>query len=312
MERFKNILVGVDLSEPDRLVSDKPTAPSEEAIHRAIWLAKANSASVRFVYALDSSTLQPSGDAHQIAETSQGPKTVKDHAKQMLTKIVQDAKQQGIVAESEVVVGKSWVELIRQALRNKHDLVIAGTRRFGAFRSIIFGSTGIKLLRKCPCPVWITLPRPDHIASILVAHDLKAVGDMAMELGCSMAQRHNSQLHIFHAILFPEMDDMFPSRVSAKDVARYRTDAEQHFNRQLAGFQLSSAARVHLECGLPYSLILNYIERHNIELLVMGTVARTGIAGLITGNTAELLLPHVPCSILAVKPKGFQSPVTLG
>jgi nucleotide-binding universal stress UspA family protein len=56
---------------------------------------------------------------------------------------------------------------------------------------------------------------------------------------------------------------------------------------------------------------LDHIERYDVELLVMGTVAREGIPGLITGNTAERLLPHIPCLVLAVKLEGFTSPTTL-
>jgi len=44
----------------------------------------------------------------------------------------------------------------------------------------------------------------------------------------------------------------------------------------------------------------------------MGTVGRTGIPGLIMGNTAESILNNIGCSVLAVKPPGFVSPVTLG
>jgi nucleotide-binding universal stress UspA family protein len=43
----------------------------------------------------------------------------------------------------------------------------------------------------------------------------------------------------------------------------------------------------------------------------MGTVARTGINGLLMGNTAEMILTQIDCSVLAVKPQGFVSPVTL-
>ena len=43
----------------------------------------------------------------------------------------------------------------------------------------------------------------------------------------------------------------------------------------------------------------------------MGTVARTGIPGLLIGNTAETILQRVDCSVLAVKPDGFVSPVGL-
>ena len=48
-----------------------------------------------------------------------------------------------------------------------------------------------------------------------------------------------------------------------------------------------------------------------IDLVVMGTVARSGIAGMLIGNTAERVLRKLPCSVLAVKPEGFTSPVRL-
>ena len=43
----------------------------------------------------------------------------------------------------------------------------------------------------------------------------------------------------------------------------------------------------------------------------MGTVARTGIAGLIMGNTAESILDQLEQSVIAIKPQGFVSPVKL-
>ena len=43
----------------------------------------------------------------------------------------------------------------------------------------------------------------------------------------------------------------------------------------------------------------------------MGTVGRTGVAGLVVGNTAETILEQLQCSILALKPPGFVSPVSL-
>ncbi|HEX6885840.1 MAG TPA: universal stress protein, partial [Planctomycetota bacterium] len=43
--------------------------------------------------------------------------------------------------------------------------------------------------------------------------------------------------------------------------------------------------------------------------LVMGSVSRGGIAGLLLGNTAERLLDRVSCSLLTIKPQDFVSPV---
>jgi len=48
-----------------------------------------------------------------------------------------------------------------------------------------------------------------------------------------------------------------------------------------------------------------------VDLVVMGTVARTGIAGFFMGNTAESILTQLDCSVLTIKPPGFISPITL-
>ncbi|MEW8205550.1 MAG: universal stress protein, partial [Candidatus Thiodiazotropha taylori] len=43
----------------------------------------------------------------------------------------------------------------------------------------------------------------------------------------------------------------------------------------------------------------------NADLIVMGTVGRTGVPGLFIGNTAEDVLQTTKASILAVKPPNF-------
>ncbi|WP_421712475.1 universal stress protein [Aeromonas salmonicida] len=52
-----------------------------------------------------------------------------------------------------------------------------------------------------------------------------------------------------------------------------------------------------------------YVADHQIDILVMGTVARTGISGFFIGNTAENVVQKLECSLLALKPNGFVSPV---
>ena len=42
---------------------------------------------------------------------------------------------------------------------------------------------------------------------------------------------------------------------------------------------------------------------------VMGTLSRSGVDGLLIGNTAERILRRLECSVLAVKPEGFRTPL---
>ena len=51
------------------------------------------------------------------------------------------------------------------------------------------------------------------------------------------------------------------------------------------------------------------VQIPEIDLIVMGTVGRTGISGFLIGNTAEKILNTVDCSVLTLKPEGFKSPV---
>lgn len=308
MKQFKNILVGVDLSQGDRLVSDELPPPTLEAIERALWLAKLNSARLLFFNAIDISAA-----AQRMIDESEGEKnSVQEESKSVLLDLVARAAEYGVTADSEVAFGKSWVEIIRRVLIRDHDLVVVGTRHLSATWSVIIGSTGIKLLRKCPCPVWITQPQENkQIESILVAHDLKPVGDLAMELGCSMAKLHDAQLHILHSVEFPEFDNAFEQHVADDKMAFYRSNAKGHIEAQLANCNLTKTPRIHLVTGSADLAVLEHIAKYNIQLLTMGTIARSGIPGFITGNTAERLLPGIPCSVLAVKPADFVSPVTL-
>ena len=276
MKRFKNILVGVDLSQGDHFVSDVLPAPTREAIERALWLAKLNSATVTFLYAIDASPVA----RRLIQESDGGDGSVVGAARKVLKPLVDRAAAEGLSADVAVPFGKSWVEIIRQVLRNRHDLVIAGTRHQGAVRGMLMGSTGIKLLRKCPCPVWITQPQPERqIKSILVAHCLRPVGDLAMELGCSMAQHHGAQLHVVHSLL-DEIEGFLPGEVVLSEkIAQLRSNAERHIDVQLEKYQLAQTPKTTVITDSPDVAILDRIEHERTNLLVMGTLARTGISG---------------------------------
>lgn len=69
--------------------------------------------------------------------------------------------------------------------------------------------------------------------------------------------------------------------------------------------------RTHLVKGHARKEIPALARQIEADLIVMGTVARTGVAGFIIGNTAEAILNQIECSVLALKPSGFVTPVTL-
>lgn len=76
------------------------------------------------------------------------------------------------------------------------------------------------------------------------------------------------------------------------------------------GERMAEVQTVHRR-GDPEDVIPEYVVAGGVDLVVMGTAARSGMAGLLMGNTAERVLRKLPCSVLAVNPDGFVSPVRL-
>lgn len=311
MRCFKKILVGADLSGGDRFVANHLSAPNEEAVRQAIWLAKINGASVDFLFSLDVSAKAQ----EMIAASGADQSKVLQDAKAGVAALAEHARAEGVEADCDVVLGKSWLSLVNRVLRYGHDLVLAGSRHTGAMQGWFLGGTTSKLLRTCPCPVWVTKPRPrEDATAILVAHDLRPVGNMAMELGCSMAELQGAQLHVMHAAEYPELEYFRAANVSAEREAAYRHEAEAHIRSHFDDGDAIKDPILHLVSDPPADAILHAIEENNINLLVMGISSQVhgdATSGL-AGKTAERVLPQLPCSLLAIKPPGFKCPVPLG
>lgn len=66
---------------------------------------------------------------------------------------------------------------------------------------------------------------------------------------------------------------------------------------------------IHYLNGEAVTSICQATKRLSADVLVMGTLARSGLTGFLIGNTAEQVLKDINCSLLALKPEGFISPI---
>ena len=79
--------------------------------------------------------------------------------------------RQFVQIETSILIGVSFLEVIRKVLRDKHDLVIKPTEN--ALLEHVFGSNDMHLFRKCPCPVWLfKLGAPKKFRTIVAAVDV--------------------------------------------------------------------------------------------------------------------------------------------
>jgi universal stress protein E len=203
-------------------------------------------------------------------------------------------------------------------------LVVKTARGHKLHKSLIFGTTALHLLRKCPCPVWIVNPKPSKRSGVLAAVDpdttdeqSQALNQKIMELATSLSVLEETDLHVVHAWSVPHEDMIRHSpwlRVTRSDADNYVKDIEGRHRERFAALyeQFRNRAtnmETHFVKGEPGQVIPSIVNEKNIEVVIMGTVARTGVPGLLIGNTAEGVINQVDCSVLAVKPEGFVSPI---
>jgi nucleotide-binding universal stress UspA family protein len=134
-----------------------------------------------------------------------------------------------------------------------------------------------------------------------------------VELALLAARLTQGSVQVIQAWM-PFAEHLVRTWTSENDYIDYREDVRRRTSDDLAAFvasfgdRLTAAQATHVR-GAPEEVIPEFIVSHGIDLTVIGTVARSGIAGLLIGNTAERILRRLPCSVLAVKPDGFVSPV---
>ena len=311
MKPFKNILLAIRQEDE-----------SEAAIERAVALAQENEAQLKVVELRESVEREekllslgvPARDLHRAA--------VRKDAER-LEQFIAPLKEQGIAATARGVYGRPVVGIIREVLRHQHDLVMITAEGPGRFRGTLFGTTTtIGLTRKCPCPVWVTGPtqartprrilaavNPDHF------HDPEndARNSRILEVAMSLARSGGAELHLVGAWLVLGEGVLrqrgYPRQVD-EIVCRNRARYERALEEMLEPLQLGDLKyKVHLVKGEAPEVITELATKKQVELVVIGTVGRTGISGLLTGNTAEEVLPRLDCSALIVKRDGAVSPV---
>lgn len=215
------------------------------------------------------------------------------------------------------------VHIVRRVLRNAHDLLIkqaeATQPRMG------FRALDMQLLRQCPCPVWLCRPvtRPRSEIRVAVAVDPQSTEpagwDLALQLlrlSRSLADTCSGELSIVSCWDY-ELENYLRhsawGRVPEETIDSGVITAEREHRAALQALidesGIAGQVRVHHVRGRAGEAIPQFVEDSSIDILVMGTVARTGIPGFVIGNTAENALRELQGSLLALKPNGFVSQV---
>ncbi len=226
---------------------------------------------------------------------------------------------------AEIRWGKEFLEITKEVIRNQQDLVMLTARDRTQIGKRLLECPSRDLFLNCPCPLWITKygkinRKTNRILAALAGSGGKVemscdgLNAKILKYAATVAVADASELHVVHALpVYGRKGVKKHGRIPADllnylDELRGRIEAEcctlvKEFDVEL------KEKNIHIVTGKPSIVIPEFIDAMRVDLIVMGTVARAGIPGLVYGNTAEKVLQQVDCGILAIKPDDFVSVV---
>jgi len=142
------------------------------------------------------------------------------------------------------------------------------------------------------------------LKKILVATDFSDASAAALLYGRNFARAHNATLHIVHVVSDLSGQPVPPGVVVNLDEvqreleieARQRLDALQNHNRTAPPERTDV-----MTSSSPARAILAYARDCDIDLIVIGTHGRTGLAHFFMGSVAQQVVRSAPCPVLTVR-----------
>lgn len=223
----------------------------------------------------------------------------------------------------DVNVAVAWNDrryeaIIRYAMENDMDLVVKATRRHEELSTIIFTPTDWNLLRKCPTPVLLV---KDHVwpedGNIVAAVNVGTedrehaeLNDKITVIAKDFANMLSGQVHLANA--YPSTPLNIAIEIPEFNAQTYQDSVRDHHMKEMEAHSAKygiGLANCHVVEGLPEKAVARISEQLDAELVVIGTVGRTGLSAAFIGNTAEHVIDSLNCDVLAIKPDGFKSSI---
>src|SRR5471030_2393649 len=148
-----------------------------------------------------------------------------------------------------------------------------------------------------------------RIQKILLPTDFSEYSAAATKYACELATKFDAELHILHTLETHLVST--PNFAMGLDLPKYVSESKAAAEKSLAGVldPKWAAGRKVIQAvveGSPKVQIIQYARKQNIDLIVLATQGRTGLAHVIVGSVAETVVRTAPCPVLTVRPEGHQ------
>ena len=146
------------------------------------------------------------------------------------------------------------------------------------------------------------------IRKILVPTDFSDLSLAAMEYATSVATHDDAEIHLIHvvenvpAVAFHTVD------LDAEAIVRNAEKKALEELKQFIAEKLNGRTDLIpiVRCGIPHEQIVDFAKREHVDLIVMATHGRTGLAHVLMGSVVEKVVRESTIPVLTVKPERVQ------
>ncbi len=215
--------------------------------------------------------------------------------------IVRDTKKivDSLSLKGKVVADRGRiVPTLLKRVTGKGNLLVLGCRGLTAIDRFLLGSVSTQVIHQAPCSVLVVKEAPRPLKRILFATDGSKSSDKAMQFlikkmlpltGQSKTRAIGIEVAVMHVmpyLKYPELKE------AGKVLVR---NAGARLSK--AGYQVEEVSKV----GQPAEQILNFAERRNVDLIVIGARGLGAVSRLFLGSVSTKLVHHSTCSVLIVR-----------
>jgi nucleotide-binding universal stress UspA family protein len=223
---------------------------------------------------------------------------------QALDRYLAEAAQQpdfaGVTVTYESTIGDPGDRLREMAGEGETRLVVMTSHGKGGFKRMVQGSVSDELVRTAKVPVLVVRSGAARtgLHRVLVALDGSETGETALPIARELARAAGAEVHLLR-VLNPVSEVTWTGVGPAPDLAQVTEQLSASARDYLAGKALEGE---HWDVlyGRPLDGILQYVDDHHCDVIVIGSRGRGGFARLALGSTADAVVRSADVPVLVV------------
>lgn len=279
------------------------TSASDEALRYAVALARTYEAKLLLLHCSEQDSFTEEKDEQKL-KTQMNRLFIESLVPHLGLATANQLDWKGLLRTNIQHVGEA---IIREAVAQNVDLIVMRSRRRPR-AAVLLGSTAETVCRNAPCPVLVTHPLEREWVSlssgeidlnrILIAHDFSRDSEIAMNLGLSLAQEYQAEVHLMHVLSTdgheePELAWSWSTKGNAYTFTARKL--QETLPKEVPLWcKFVNAVR----CGKVHEEILTYAGEHEIDLICIGASSSDWTIDKFLGSNVDRVLREAPCPVL--------------